>query len=176
MIDISTLDIATLGIQGNIQKNTYLIDPKTSIVYSRKTGTQYRLYGSVNSSNVRTYTLQPAAVYGRPIKLREDRLISALAKYNTANTNPIPAAAATNQHGWVIGKLQADGRLSFSQDFPRSYTDAAGKVNYTQDPVLCTNEKEINLELERLAKATPGTKFIKARIEAVVQSAEVIWS
>lgn len=159
MIDISTLDLATLGITTAVQKHTYFIDPKNSMVYSHKTGVPTRLYGSLNMSNVRTYTLQPAAAYGRPIKLREDRLIKALAKYNTANTEPTPAVASTS-HGWVIGKLQADCRVSF--------TDADGN--------LYTDESKVNAELERLAKASPGKKFVKARIEAMVEAAEVIWS
>lgn len=173
MIDISTLDPASLGISGNIQKNTYFIDPATSIVYSRKTGTQYRLYGSLNVSNVRTYTLQPSAHYSRPIKLREDRLLNAVAKLTKTDSVNTPASQAS--HGWVIGSVQDDGRVSFTQK-PYQYATANSQAVFAQEPTLYTDEREVNTEIERLAKDSPGKKFVKARIEAVVQAAGVVWA
>ena len=151
MIDISTLDTSSLGILNKIQKGMYFIDPATSIVYSRKSGIQTRLYGSLNISNVRTYTLQPEDRYRQAIKLREDRLLNAVAKHTktgSVNTTKLQAS-----HGWVIGSVQDDGRVS-----------------------LYTDEREVNTEIERLAKASPGKKFVKARIEAVVQAAGVVWA
>lgn len=173
MIDISTIDTASLGILNKIQKGMYFIDPATSIVYSRKTGTQERLYGSLNNSNVRTYTLQPEIRHRPAVKVRADRLLNAVAKLTKTGSVNTPAPQAS--HGWVIGSVQDDGRVSFNQK-PYQYATANSQAVFAQEPTLYTDEREVNTEIERLAKASPGKKFVKARIEAVVQAAGVVWA
>lgn len=154
MIDISTLNIIT-----GIPRNTYFVDPTNYFVYSRKGGTQYRLYGSVNSSNVRSYTLQ--TTLRNPVKIREDRLRQAVRQVvstgevrivNSTNTGE------TNSRGWIIGSV--DGN----------------QFSFSTTPRVHDTENSVNTEIERLAKANPGRRFVKVKIEAYVQAGGVNWS
>lgn len=146
MIDISTLNLAK-----NVPQNTYFVDPSTRYVYSRRSGTQSRLNGSVNSSNVRTYTLQTTGYY--PAKIREDRLIAAL-NQGSNSTN----MGSVNSRGWIIGSVNGN------------------QFSFSSNPRVHDTENSVNTEIERLAKTNPGTKFVKVRIEAYVQAGGVSWS
>jgi hypothetical protein len=153
MIDISTLNIIT-----GIPSNTYFVDPTNYFVYSRKGGTQSRLYGSVNISNVRSYTLQ--TTLRNPVKIREDRLRQAVRQVvsgavptvNSTNTGE------TNSRGWIIGSV--DGN----------------QFSFSTTPRVHDTENSVNTEIERLAKANPGRRFVKVKIEAYVQAGGVNWS
>lgn len=144
------IDIATLNLAQNIPQGNYFVDPATYTVYSHRSGSQNRLAGSVNISNVRSYTLQSTGHY--PVKIREDRLKAAVA----AVVSKSPQAAPSK--GWIIGSV-TNGCYSFSPD-----------------PVVHNTEASVNTEIERLAKNNPGTRFVKVRIEAFVQTGGVNWS
>ena len=148
------IDISTLGLVNNVASNTYFVDPATYFVYSRKTGAQTRLSGSLNVSNVRSYTLQTTGRY--PVKIREDRLRQAVA---AAVRNKTRTEGEVNTgKGWIIGSV-INGQYSFSTS-----------------PVVHSTESSVDTEIERLAKNNPGTRFVKVRIEAFVQSGVVSWS
>lgn len=154
MIDISTLNIIT-----GIPSNTYFVDPSNYFVYSRKGGTQSRLYGSVNISNVRSYTLQ--TTLRNPVKIREDRLRQAVRQ--AVSTGAVPTVNSTNtgevnSRGWIIGSV--DGN----------------QFSFSTTPRVHETENSVNTEIERLAKANPGRRFVKVKIEAYVQAGGVNWS
>lgn len=146
MIDISTI----MGL--NIPKNTYFVDPATYFVYSRRCGGQSRLAGSVNVSNVRTYTLQTNGHY--PVKIREDRLKQAVANVKS----PAVGEVNSNSKGWIIGSVTGN------------------QYSFNSTPRVHDTESSVNTEIERLAKVNPGTCFVKVRIEAFVQAGGVSWS
>lgn len=148
------IDISTLGLANNIPQGTYFVDPATYFVYSRKTGTQARLTGSLNISNVRSYTLQTTGRY--PVKIREDRLRQAVA---AAVRNKTRTEGEVNtSKGWIIGSV------------------IGNSYSFNPTPRVHATEDSVNTEIERLAKTNPGTRFVKVRIEAFVQSGGVSWS
>lgn len=144
------IDIATLNLAQNIPHGNYFVDPATYTVYSHRSGSQNRLAGSVNISNVRSYTLQTTGHY--PVKIREDRLKAAVA----AVVSKSPQAAPSK--GWIIGSVNGN------------------QFSFSSNPRVHDTENSVNTEIERLAKTNPGTKFVKVRIEAYVQAGGVSWS
>lgn len=150
-----------------LPRQTYFYDPASNVMYSMRTGTPRRLYGtgtdtakdlvfiltSANPHRDRRQVLIPAAVLAARVKPRE--------QVQTQLEFQQQAVTASNQQhrGWIIGNLRADGTLGFSDD-PRAHPE----------------EASVNAEIERLARATPGTTFVKLRIDGYVTAGSVNWS
>lgn len=161
MIDIATLKLQDLGIYV-LPTNTYFLDIKSKAVFSKKSGELGRIFGT-RKGQQRWYTfmIKNATSFTRAVSLREDRLLQAAAAthFKEKFAEIDAAAPAKSGHGWLIGGYRDDGSVGFSQT-----------------PHLHTTEASVNTEIERLAKLSPGKRFIKVRIEAIVQAGGVSWT
>jgi hypothetical protein len=159
LIDISTLSITdsigTTASTPNISADTYFFDTDTRLVTSRKSGSIEPIYGTVKG-NHRWYTFVNR--YGRSTSIREDRIKQAARQWTEATVRAVSTPSAATNHGWIIGTVNGS------------------HYSFSTTPRVHDTEASVNTEIERLAKANPGTVFIKVKIESRVQAGGVSWS
>ena len=164
LIDISTLPAQELGSwqATQIPANTYFVDTEQRAVFSKKSGELGRIFGTIKGGRRWfAFMVKNPTRFTKTLSLREDRLMQAAA-VNRVKSQPVQAKAsgsAQSGHGWLIGGYRDDGSVGFSQT-----------------PHLHTTESSVDAEIERLAKLSPGKRFIKVRIEAIVQAGGVSWT
>jgi hypothetical protein len=154
--------------QGNaLPKQTYYYNPATAELFSTRTGTPSRLYGTrksggivyaltvANPSYTRRQVLVPASVLKTRITGTEPAQQQVEMELAPAAPTPAPQPA----RGWIIGSVREDGTVGISET-----------------PHLHTWEASVNTELERLAKKMPGKTFVKLRIEGYVTAGGINWS
>ena len=159
LIDIATLSITNPnGIAATIPNlcvDTYFFDTDTRTVKSRKSGSLSTIYGAIKGSH-RWYSFMNR--YGRAVSIREDSLKQAVMKYTDTTVSAPATNGATSKHGWIIGSV------------------TGSQYSFSTTPRVHETENSVNTEIERLAKANPGKRFVKVRIEAFVQAGGVSWS
>ena len=151
-------------------KNYYFFEPSTHCIYSTASGVFKRLNGTPGVSRTERGDTVWTFV---GVRFTKTEIANAFKRFAMVAANALPSNQ-TSPYSFSGAAINGDELTTKGNVIIGTVKE--GKVSFTSTPSVHTTEQSWKTEIERLAKANPGVKFIAVTITAAVVAGGLVWN